>query len=283
MQISRLRTTTLALGAGFLAASALTPSAAVLAEPGSGQRPVTATYDVYFGGFHVLNATAQMENGGEAYRINAEAETQGMLSWFFEWKGTTESRGYVAADRIVPQQHDNHGISDRGERKVRLRYDQAGDIVESLVMPEQDWEDRHPLPADAGEGTLDPVSVIAGLGHLLQAGGPCSGSFAVFDGRRRYDLTVADAGTTVLEANDYSIYDGEARGCYVSYELLGGHRIERSKYAATARDRIVWVASPAEGAPLIPVRLSIETDYGTVMGHLTGFSLGETSQASLPD
>ena len=65
--------------------------------------------------------------------------------------------------------------------------------------------------------------------------------------------------------------------------MLGGHRIERNKYAATARDRTIWVARPAEGAPLIPVRLSIETDYGTVMGHLTGYSLGDDAQKPLTD
>ena len=166
---------------------------------------------------------------------------------------------------------------------MKLRYDAAGDIVETLVEPEQDWEDRHPLPADAGDSTLDPLSVVAGLSKLLQQGGRCDGSFAVYDGRRRYDLTVSDAGTRKLEPNDYSIFEGEARGCHISYEMLGGHRIERNKYAATARDRTIWVARPAEGAPLIPVRLSIETDYGTVMGHLTGYSLGQNAATPLTD
>ncbi len=244
---------------------------------------VRASYEVYFGGFHVLNAEAEMNNGGEIYRISAEAETQGMLSWFVSWKGETESRGRLTGDKVSPQRHDNHGVSDRGERRVKLRYDNAGNIVQSMVLPEQDWTDRHPLPADAGDNTLDPLSVIAGLGKLLQEGGPCDGSFAVFDGRRRYDLVVSDAGIAKLEPNTYSIFAGEARGCHVTYELLGGHRVDRNKYAATARDRTVWVARPAEGAPMIPVRLSIETDYGTVLGHLTGYSLGDKAEGALTD
>src|SRR3546814_19696294 len=63
--------------------------------------------------------------------------------------------------------------------------------------------------------------------------------------------------------------------------MLGGHKIERSKYVETARDRIVWVASPAEGAPPIPVRLEIETAYGSLMGHLTGFATGLQAPAKL--
>ncbi|WP_422366155.1 DUF3108 domain-containing protein [Pelagibius sp.] len=245
--------------------------------------PVTASYEVYFGGFHVLNAEARLENGGENYRISAAAETQGMLGWFNPWKGETETQGRIVADKVVPQRHDNRGTADEGERIVTLRYDEAGNIVEAEVLPEQDWEDRHPLPADAGEGTLDPLSIIAGLAQLLQKGGTCEGRFAVFDGRKRYDLTVADAGTQKLAPNDYSIFNGEAQGCRLDYEMLGGHRIERSKYAATARERVIWVARPAADAPLIPVRLQIETAYGTVMGHLTGYRLGDPAEALLTD
>lgn len=253
------------------------------ADVPSEHQPVTATYEVYFGGFHVLNAEARLENGGEIYSISAAAETQGMLGWFNPWKGETESRGRIVADKVVPQRHDNRGTADEGERIVTLRYDEAGNITETEVLPEQDWDDRHPLPADAGKGTLDPLSIIAGLAQLLQAGGACEGRFAVFDGRKRYDLTVADAGTQKLEPNDYSIFDGEAQGCRLDYEMLGGHRIERSKYAATARERVIWVARPTEDAPLIPVRLQIETAYGTVMGHLTGYRLGDEAEALLTD
>ena len=253
--------------AGLLCGSLLAPVTA-RAEP------VSATYEVYFGGFHVLKAEALWVHGGSDYRLVAEAEAQGFVGWLNPWKGTTESSGRIAGGKVIPQHHENWGsATDEGEERiVALSYDKAGDITESLVQPEQDWEDRHPLPADAGRGTLDPLSVIAGLSELLQKGGRCEGSFAVFDGRKRYDLTVSDAGERELEATDYSIYAGPAHGCRLDYEMLGGHRIERNKYVETARERTVWVARPAENAPLIPVRLEIETAYGTLMGHLTGFS-----------
>ncbi len=245
--------------------------------------PVSATYEVYFGGFHVLSADALWERGAGGYRISGEAETRGMIGWLHPWKGNTETRGRVAAGKIIPQRHENRGASDEGEKLVLLDYDPDGDIAKTLVQPAQDWEDRHPLPADAGEGTLDPLSVVAGLSEVLQNGGRCEGSFPVFDGRKRYDLTISDAGETILEPTDYSIFAGKAHGCRLNYELLGGHRIERNKYAATARERIVWVARPHEGAPLIPVRLQIETAYGTVMGHLTGFAQGAQAEAKLAE
>src|SRR3546814_20556550 len=77
--------------------------------------------------------------------------------------------------------------SEEGARLVEISYDRRGEVIGTLVQPAQDWEGRHPLPPDAGKGTLDPLSVIAGPGELLQAGGRCEGTFPVFDGRQRYD------------------------------------------------------------------------------------------------
>lgn len=259
-----------------LARVGLLLSAALLTAGTARAEPASATYEIYFGGFHVLTASAQWEQNRDGYHITGEAETRGMIGWLHPWKGTTESQGRFSAGKVLPRLHENWGYDadDEEEHLVTLNYDDAGDITRALVRPEQDWEERHPLPEDAGKGTLDPLSVVAGLSRLLKDGGTCEGSFAVFDGRKRYDLTVSDAGERLLPPTSYSIFAGKARGCRLDYELLGGHRIERSKYAETARERVVWVARPREGAPLVPVRLEIETAFGTVMGHLAGFEQG---------
>jgi Protein of unknown function (DUF3108) len=272
------------------AAGLLVGAAALLlaAAPGTVRAdPLNASYQVFFGGLHVLDAEANWERGLESYRISGKAQSQGFIGWLYPWHGTTESRGLIAAGKVIPQSHENRGTNSEGDKLVLLTYGPEGDIADTLVQPEPEWEERHPLPADAGRGTLDPLSVIAGLSELLEKNGRCEGSFPVFDGKRRYDLTVSDSGTADLEATDYSIFAGEARACRLDYQLLGGHRIERSKYAATARERIVWVGRPSKDAPLIPVRLQIDTAYGTVMGHLTGFAQGpqvaETPDQKLTD
>ncbi|MGD1878032.1 MAG: DUF3108 domain-containing protein [Kiloniellaceae bacterium] len=259
-----------------MAAAGLLAGAFLFAANTARAEAVSAHYQVYFGGFHVLDAQALWQSSASDYRLAAEAETQGFIGWLNPWKGTTQSDGRIAGDRIIPRHHENWGTTteESEESTVELTYDRAGDLTRTRVQPEQDFEGRVPLPDDAGKGTLDPMSVIAGLSELLRKSGRCEGTFAVFDGRKRYDLMVSDAGETDLEASDYSIYAGPARGCRLDYKMLGGHKKERNKYVETVRERIVWVARPADGAPLIPVRLKIETAYGTLMGHLTGFARG---------
>lgn len=260
------------LGSAVAAASAgLLFGAALLTAGAARAETATATYEIYFGGFQVLTATAEWERGPGGYHISGEAETQGMVGWLHPWKGATESRGQLTAGHVIPRLYETRGTSDEGDKLVRLSYDRQGHLVDSLVQPQQDDEERYLLPANAGDGTLDPLSVVAGLAELLRNGGRCEGSFPVFDGRKRYDVFVSDAGEKVLEPTSYSIFAGKAHGCRLDYKLLGGHRVERNKYAETARERIVWVARPQQGAPLIPVRLEIETAYGSVMGHITGF------------
>ncbi len=268
--------------AGLIFATALSGAAGT-----AGAEPVSVTYEVFFGGFHVLNAEANWEQTTGSYAIAGQAQTQGFIGWLYPWEGNTFSQGRIDGGTVVPAQHENWGTARDdaadGERLVHLTYDAAGKLTHALVQPEQDWDERHPLPENAGDGTLDPLSVVAGLSQLLQANGRCEGSFAVFDGRKRYNLMVSDAGETELEPSDYSIYAGPARGCRLDYEMLGGHRVERNKYAETTRERIVWVARPAEDAPLVPVRLEIETAYGTLMGHLTGYAQGLQAEAKLAE
>lgn len=267
-----------------LAGAAICGALLTAAVPAAAE-PFNASYEVYFGGFHVLNANAQWEQNAGSYAITGSAETQGFIGWMNPWKGNTVSRGRVEADRHIPLRYKSWNTSDEaendGQRVVELTYDEAGRLTGSRVEPAPDPAEYHPLPDNAGDGTLDPLSVVASVAQLLQAEGRCEGRFAVFDGRKRYDLTVSDAGARELEPTSYSIYAGPAHGCRLEYTLLGGHRIDRNKYAETARERIVWVARPSADAPLVPVRLEIETAYGTLMGHLTGFGSGPQTEAHL--
>lgn len=271
-QTKQLRQLTAA--AGFCAAA----FAAMLFAAGPAQSedtdPVVMTYEVYFGGLHVLSAKAELDRTDRRYRLEAQGETQGILDFFFSWRGHTESVGKFAPEGPVPARHRNHGYREDRVRKVALAYDGAGDVAAVLVEPPPDLEEVNALPDDAEFGTIDPLSVIAGLSETLTQGAACSGVFQVFDGRRRYDLRVTDKGTQNFEANDYSIFHGEARACGIEYELLGGDRKEKSKYVKTARDRVVYVGRPLPEAPAIPVRAKIETDFGTVMAHLTSVAAG---------
>ena len=145
-------------------------------------------------------------------------------------------------------------------------------LIFHRVVPEPDPSERTPLPPNAAEGTLDPLSAVIGMAFSMKDGAECRGVFPIFDGRRRYDVTVEPAPSRLLDAADYSIFTGEAATCKVTdYKRLGGFRKEPSKYADTARRREAYVARVAEDALPVPVRIEVHTDYGALVIHLTRY------------
>jgi len=261
----------------MLLGAAATPGAAESTDP------VEMTYEVFFGGFHIVSARAALNRNTAAYTLTADANSRGMLDFFFSWHGQTRTQGRFVEGEAVPLEHKNFGIWNGEERVVEVSYDGEGTVEGVLVEPPPDLEEVNALPDDAEVGTVDPLSVIAQLSEAMTRGDQCAGTFNVFDGKRRYDLTVTDRGTEIFEPNDYSIFEGAAQACEVEFTLLGGDRKEKSKYAKTARNRVVYVGRPIEDAPAIPVRLRIETAYGVLMAHLTSVSAGGRQQALKPD
>lgn len=254
-----------------LAAAALCVSASAAQASEPQQHPVSIGYEVYFSGMHIMSVDAELLNAPGRYELKVTSATRGITDFFVGWKGEAISRGTLAGSLAVPQVYTNRGVWKGKTRNIDIAYRPDGEVESYKVEPEPDPEKVNDLPENAEAGTIDPLSVIAQVTRALNKGGDCGGNFAVFDGRRRYDVDVADKGIESIMPNDYSIYSGDAVVCDLVITVLGGDRKEKSKYAATARNRRVFVAAPVDGAPAIPVRLQIETDYGTLMAHLTRF------------
>ncbi|MCR9072648.1 MAG: DUF3108 domain-containing protein [Alphaproteobacteria bacterium] len=232
--------------------------------------PVKATYEVYFGGLHVLSAESEFVPAADTYELTTRAETRGILDLLFGWHGISRSAGSFFGDRAVPDLHVNRGWRGDRQRSVVIEYGPEGQVVTAEVEPAPDPEEVTEVPAGSEQGTVDPLTVIAQVSRAVARSGRCEGEFAVYDGRRRYDLRITDRGTEALPATDYSIFSGEAMRCGVEYAMLGGQRKDPNKYAKTARERVVYVARPLENGPALPVGLKVETDFGTLMAHITG-------------
>lgn len=240
------------------------------------ERGLRLEYEGYFGGLHIGSARAVLERRGGAYRVSAEARARGLLEWFSQWRGRAESRGRLvdapgarAGVEPKPDLHRNRGEWRGDPRWSILTYDADGRVSAQDGSP-PDPNELTPIPDGSTRDTIDPISAIVAMAEAMQDGGLCEATLQLFDGRRRFDLTVTDGGVRDFAPNDYSIFQGEARGCALEIERIGGFRIERSKYAETARDRTVWVGRPIPGGPAVPVRLEVETAYGTAVVHLVG-------------
>lgn len=244
--------------------------------------PLMLEYEAYFGGFHVASGRTSIALKEEGYTITGKARARGLLDWYSGWQGKAVSKGRIGADGAVqPVIHDNGGVWRGSTRRNALVFKPDGSVdVEQESPP--DPNKLTPIPPASIPGTVDPISAILFLAGVIEKGGDCNGSIPIYDGRRRYDLSVTAGETRVFEKNDYTIFSGEAMACEVEFRKIGGFRKEQSKYSRTARDRTVWVARPLPDAPPIPVRVDVETDFGQLVVHLTAARHGGNEIALEP-
>ncbi len=118
--------------------------------------------------------------------------------------------------------------------------------------------------------TLDPLSSSMAIIERLRVAGSCDAEIAVFDGRRRFDLTSADAGEVELAPNDYSSYAGPARRCELELVQVTGFWEGGRRDADRLPTKVTVFLAPAvpEG-PHVPVRIEGERrTFGGFRVHL---------------
>ena len=155
-------------------------------------------------------------------------------------------------------------VDDGRPEWLRLDYDAAGLPRRSTDPPLGD-EGRGPLSPAEIQGALDPLGAILSL--LLQ-GGACEGSATIFDGRRRFDVTLADRGAGTLKASAYNIYSGPVHECAVALEPLGGFRRSGRDLEAFPRSLTLFLGDGGPGRLPLPVRMESDTALGALIIHL---------------
>ncbi|MDJ0685504.1 MAG: DUF3108 domain-containing protein [Alphaproteobacteria bacterium] len=239
-------------------------------------KPVELSYEVYFSGMNIMRADARMIMRDGSYRLEADGNTKGLADFFASWQGATFTEGrFDAEGRAVPEHHRQESSWKGEAREIDIKYDADGQVNGVSVAPPPDLDEVTEMPEGAEIDTIDAVTVFAQQSRRITAGLGCDAKYAVYDGRRRFDLTITSGGMEIIEPNAYSVYNGAAEACRVKIELLGGEQKDKSKYAKTARNRTVYVARPLADGPAVPVRMRIDTDYGVLMAHLTRISDGD--------
>lgn len=261
--------------------AALLFASLVSAPPASAaDEPVRLAYDAYIGPFYVVSAEAVLELSGDRYKVVTRAQSQGVASWFFEWRSEARTEGGRAAGKLRPRRHEVDGRW-RGElRKVRLAYPDStgegrGDAVEFDVSPPPDGTERDPVPPPLTKNTIDPLSATLSVLLGLADGKRCEGAFRVFDGRRRYDMAVSSGEQSVLPRLHSSVFAGTARRCNFQLKRIAGFWKKRTEFRRRVTEPTLWVASPMAKVPPVPVRFTAETGFGELRIHLVRVQRGK--------
>jgi len=272
---------TASLGLSALALVALLashPASAAGGEDVDRSGAPVSTFDLslqlYAGGIPLGKAGISARVQGKEYKATSTLETLGIVSAFWQSKVETSANGTVAGGTLRPAFYDSFSQYRRAERRqVTLDFADGGPVkvISDPPYPETSYK----VPEDEQKKALDPLSSVVMLiaTAAAEAKSPCTAVAPVFDGRRRYDVSV-DFVRKIDIRMDNGLYSGPGMMCQFHYRQVAGFQQTLIEQGKKLPPIYVWVApvrSRIEPARkyMMPLRIWAETEYGIVVALAT--------------
>lgn len=252
------------------------------ASPGGaraeGAARLNLEYAVYAGGIRALVFESEVDLSADGYSLSLNARSEGLLQRLTRFSLTAESEGAAAPGGLTPKRFrsESNWRTSSG-RWVELVYGPDGFPV-SRGEPAPEDDDRDPVPAALRRETVDPITALLQVVRNLQAAEGCDATLAVFDGRRRFDVTTRDGGMVELAKSEQALFSGPAQRCLLTLKPVSGFWKGRRADGRTDPKIEVFLAPAAPGGHWIPVRLHADSRFGGVRAHL----VSATSQQPAP-
>jgi hypothetical protein len=239
-------------------------------------KPVTLTYLAYLAGFPVLQMTAQTDlpvaadgkSGDGIYGLEANIVTQGSLATLYPYRMTVSTNGRLTGGEAQPTQFHSEGQIMSKTESVTLTYGTSGKVDIKAVPPTRQAQEA--AAAGTADGTIDPASMVLAVIANYAQKQSCTGSYKLFDGVRRYDLSVTEIGDGNVQMYKRSYYHGPAVECRAVPQLIQGFAqiaVESKLYPESAD---IWLAPAVKGMPAVPVRIETQNALGRMVFDLIG-------------
>lgn len=235
---------------------------------------VTLTYVGYLVGIPVLSLTAVVTvpvSGGEGaaipgdgpYQISATMQTSGNLAALYPYQAQMQSSGKLLGTRPTPHHFQSMQTIWQKRESVALSYDSDGHVT--IMADPLTQAAQQAVAQGYANNTMDPTSAVLALVGSFSQRNACGGTYAVFDGVRRYDIAVEQAGQANVNMLQQSFYQGPAAECHAMPRLVGGFQqnaVQSQLYPQSAK---LWLARPMKNFPAVPVRIAAQNAFGEMV------------------
>jgi hypothetical protein len=233
---------------------------ALLASPAAAADKITLRVEVFgMGGMHVATDRTTIEETGSTYAIAGDLKTSGLAGMFQEFQSHATTRGRLAGTGAQPETYAADIRRDSGERHDKVDFRAVATASGSSTVEGKGGAAAPP------RDTVDPLTAYFLVERRLGIGGDCAMNVSVFDGRHRYNLQFTDAGDQKLSASGGQHYSGDTKACKMKRENVAGYPTDRLEMPQRGT---IWYARLMPGDLLLPVKLEMVTDIGSVTGHL---------------
>jgi hypothetical protein len=212
-------------------------------------------------GLHVLTSHTVIEEASNWYQIEGDVATAGFGAVFVNMANRSVTRGREIASTPKPELFDSE--TDRGGVAQHLRVDYRPDGTPNGSATPPPKEPVTPVSYSQLAGTVDNLTAYLLLERQVGRGGSCDLTVPVFDGRHRYDLQFSDAGRHILSPIEGQKFNGQTQACHMTRNKIAGFYVDQNHEEGTSSGTI-WYAHLMPGDLAVPVRMSMETEIGTV-------------------
>lgn len=251
----------------MLAAGAAPAGLVLLAPVAQAQGRLEAHYEVTLAGIPIGRGSWVVDIGDDHYSASVTGGTTGLLKALAGGKGNGTAQGRIVSGRFMPVAYSATTSTPHKSETVRMVLG-GGNVKDVAIEPRPKKDDPKRIPVTEAHrhGVLDPMT-----GSLLRVPGTgdpvspeaCKGVAAIFDGRMRYDLSLAYKRMDRVKAAKG--YAGPAVVCGIYFAPIAGYVPDRFtiRYLASERDMEVWLVPIAGTRVLVPFKLVIPTPLGT--------------------
>jgi hypothetical protein len=252
-------------------AAGLTLIVALIAGPAHAQLGFEAAYAIAVARIPIGSAAMTGSIGTDEYVISMSGRTSGLARVIASGEGSMSANGTVSASKLSPLRYTSKSTADDDTLAVTMTF-KDGNVFELEASEPPPGEDRVALTLEHRRQVLDPLSALlipAGDAGVSEAA--CRRVLPVFDGRRRYDLSLSFRRVEQVKASQG--YAGPAAVCSVTFQPIAGHRRASPLLTFLTDGRDVEMAlAPVAGARILaPFRITAMYMLGNVVMQATRF------------
>ncbi|MBY0428492.1 MAG: DUF3108 domain-containing protein [Alphaproteobacteria bacterium] len=255
------------------------------------------SYSVYLGGLHAMDGLVSFTRSGGTYKIDLHTGTQGLLRSIAPWDAQVISNGRIRQTELHPT--NSKVLTYWKEKPNSVNFAFSGNSVKATFTPPEGESKNEPVPTEMKRGVLDPLSGVLQIIANTTYNSECKQTVPIYDGHRRFDLTLNNSGTEELDGEDYSVFTGTAQRCIVDFKMLAGSRKDREgsqfwqdgtdnnnnlgRWGKSDRPPVyIFLGKVRDDLPELPVRAETSTVFGAIMVHLNKVEGGKGPTLTVP-
>ena len=232
-------------------------------------RNIDLLYDISWGTLHLAEATSRWEMQDDKAVILGSVKSDGIAALVSGFQSASSAEIKFHASEWHPIYLSLSRITKSKQIASSVHWSASGDILSDVQQPPPDLDKVFPILDKLKQNVIDPYSAVMRQLDYIGTNDKCAGSYAIYDGLRRFEMHFDTVGNIELVADRPFGFDGQALHCQITVFPKGGHRIESSWHKKPDKDRKLSVyLGRFPGGLVLPVRVEIEAPIGIGVARL---------------